>query len=189
MKAFIRLFFLKFEDFTWGLSCQYNFFLYGPYGLTGVIERMPSRFLVKYLRKYGATIGNDCRIEKGINLHRSAEKRPFSNLIVGNDAYIGHKAKIDLSRKVTIHDHVIIGSRCMLWTHASYYEYPDAQNPVYNEYYGEIEIFEYALLYSGVIVSHGVQIGSHARIGACSLVNRTVEKGRFYGGVPAKLIS
>ena len=43
-------------------------------GLSGVIERMPSHFLIKYLRKYGATIGEGCLIEKGLNLHRPEQE-------------------------------------------------------------------------------------------------------------------
>jgi acetyltransferase-like isoleucine patch superfamily enzyme len=187
MKSIIRYIFLLFEDISWNLSCRYNLMLYGPYGLSGVIERMPPRFLVKYLRKYGATIGNECQIEKGLNLHRPGVKKPFENLIVGNDVYIGHKVKIDLTKKVIIHDNVIIGSRCMLWTHASYYIYENSM-PVYKEHHGEIEIFKYSLIYSGVIISFGIKVGNNVKIGAGSMVNRSLEDQCFYGGIPAKFI-
>ena len=188
MINFVRILFLLIEDFTWNLSCRYNFWLYGPYGLAGTIERMPSRFTIKYLKKYGATIGEDCRVEKGINLHRAANKIPFKNLVICNNVYIGHKTKIDLSRKVTLHDNVIIGSRCMLWTHASDYVYDNLVNPVYIEHYGEIEIFDYTLIYSGVIISNGVTIGKNVKVGAGSMVNRSIDDNWFYGGVPAKMI-
>ena len=187
MKKFLRYFFLIFEDIRWNLRCRYFFWLYGPYGLAAVIESMPSHFLIKYLRKYGASIGDNSMIEKGLNLHRPEVEKPFKNLVVGNDVYIGHKVKIDLSQKVTIHDNVIIGSRCMLWTHASYYFYENVA-PVVKEHCGEIELFEYALIYSGVIISYGIKIGKRAIVGAGSMVNRSVEDKCFYGGVPARLI-
>lgn len=187
MKNIVRQVFLFFEDISWNCSCRYNFMLYGPYGLSGVIERMPAYFLIKYLRKYGAAIGKGCLIEKGLNLHRPGEEKPFQNLVVGANVYIGHKTKIDLSRKVIIHDHVIIGSQCMLWTHASDYSNENSI-PVYKEYYGEIEIFEYSLIFSGVIISYGVTVGSNIKIGAGSMVNRSLENKGFYGGVPVRLI-
>lgn len=176
------------EDISWNLSCRYNFWLYGPYGLAGTIESMPSRFTIKYLKKYGATIGEDCRIEKGINIHRAGTKIPFKNLVIHNNVYIGHKTKIDLTRKVTLHDNVIIGSRCMLWTHASDYEYDKMARPRYIENSGDIEIFDYSLIYSGVIISHGITIGRNVKVGAGSMVNRSIEDNYFYGGVPAKMI-
>jgi len=187
MKNTIRSVLLFFEDIHWNLSCRYNFMLYGPYGLSGVIERMPSQFLIKYLRKYGATIGKNCLIEKGLNLHRPEDKSPFKNLVVGNNVFIGHKTKIDLSRTVRIYDNVLIGSRCMLWTHSSDYVYENLV-PLYREYYGEIEICEYALIYSGVIISYGIKVGNNAKVGAGSMVNRSLEAKCFYGGVPAKFI-
>ena len=176
------------EDISWNLSCRYNFWLYGPYGLAGTIERMPSRFTVKYLRKYGATIGEECRVEKGINMHRADTKIPFKNLVIHDNVYIGHKTKIDLTRKVTLHESVIIGSRSMLWTHASDYEYDKMAQPHYTEHTGEIEIFDYSLIYSGVIISYGVKIGRNVKVGAGSMVNRSIDDNCFYGGVPAKMI-
>lgn len=188
MKNILRNFFLFFENIRWSWSCRYHLILYGPYGLSGVIERMPSYFLVKYLRKYGATIGESCLIEKGLNLHRPEAEIPFKNLIVGNHVFIGHETKLDLSRKIIIHDHVLIGSRCMLWTHSSDYVYENS-NPVFKEYYGEIEIGRYSLIYSGVIVSFGIKIGDRVKVAAGSMVNRSLEERGFYGGVPARLIS
>lgn len=186
---FLRAVFLIIEDLQWNIKCRYNFWLYGPYGLSAVVEDIPSRFVNKYLRKYGATIGEDVRIERGINIHRPDAERPFGNLSIGNDSYLGHKVKLDLSRKITIHDHVIIGSRCIFWTHSSYYEYPENNDPVYYEKYGDIEIRKYALVYSDVIMSQGITVGSYTRIGANSLVLTNIEDSAFYAGSPAKLIA
>lgn len=104
-----------FESILWSIRCSYNFWLHGPYGLAKVIERIPFRYLVKFLRKYGATIGNDCRFERGLNLHRALGKKPFENLIIGNGVYLGHSTLIDLTEKVEIKDKVIIASRCQIW--------------------------------------------------------------------------
>lgn len=180
--------FWKIEDLIWNVKCCYNFWLHGPYGLAKVIEKIPFRYIVKYLRKYGATIGENCRFERGINIHRPLGIKPFENLFIGDNVYLGHNTLIDLSRKVTIEDNVIFASYCQIWTHASYYECPDLKNLKYGEKYGEVLVKNGAIIYSGVIITHGTTIESFSRIGANSLVNKSVPNRQFWGGVPAKLI-
>jgi len=149
---------------------------------------MPFRFLIKYLRKYGATIGDNCRFERGLNIHRPIGQKPFENLIIGEGVYLGHNTLIDLTRKVIIKDKVIIASRCQLWTHASYYGTQDAVKPEYGEHYGDLLINECAIIYSNVVITHGIQIGAFARVGASSLVNKNVPEKTFVGGVSAKIL-
>jgi putative colanic acid biosynthesis acetyltransferase WcaF len=176
------------ENIRWNILCRYSYWLHGPYGLSRIIEQMPFRYIVKYLRKYGATIGENCRFERGLNIHRPLGKKPFENLLIGNSVYLGHNTLIDLSRKVTIRDRVILASRCQVWTHASYYGNPHLHDPQYGEYFGEVIIEEGALIYSGVIVTHGSIVGGFSKVGANSLVNKNVEARSFVGGVPIKSI-
>lgn len=180
--------FYSIEDLIWNIRCTYNYWLHGPYGLSKVIEKIPFRFLVKYLKKYGATIGNNCRFERGLNIHRPTSKKPFQNLVIGENVYLGHNTLVDLSRKVTIKDKVIIASRCQLWTHASYFNGENMESYQYGENYGEITINEGALIYSNTVITHGLQIGKFSKIGACSLVNKSVPENEFWAGVPIKKI-
>jgi len=178
------------EDILWNFRCAFNFWLHGPYGLAKVIENIPFRFIIKYLRKYGATIGENCRFERGINIHRPIGKlKPFENLHIGNNVYLGHNTLIDLSDKVSIKDKVIIASRCQIWTHASFYAKANINQPEYGEKLGPIIIDEGAIIYSGVIISHSITVGKFAKIGANSFVNKSVGKNEFWSGVPAKLIT
>lgn len=172
------------ENLLWNFRCRYNLWLHGPYGLSKVVEQMPFRFIVKYLRKYGATIGEDCIIERGINIHRPFGKKPFENLYIGNNVYLGHNTLIDLTKRVTLKNRVIIASRCQIWTHASFYGNQDINDPKYGERSGDVIIEEGALIYSGVVVSHGIVVGKFARIGANSLVHKNVAEKAFVGGVP-----
>jgi acetyltransferase-like isoleucine patch superfamily enzyme len=176
------------ENFNWNIKCRYSLWLHGPYGLSKVIEKMPFRFIVKYLRKYGANIGENCRFERGLNIHRPLGKKPFENLTIGNMVYMGHNTLIDLSKKVEIKDKAIIASRCQIWTHASHYTYQNPESPGYIELLGDVTIDEFAILYSNVLITHGTTIGKFARIGANSLVNNSIPEGQFWGGVPAKFI-
>ncbi|MGC9375621.1 MAG: acyltransferase [Bacteroidales bacterium] len=176
------------EDLVWNVRCSYNLWLHGPYGLSKVIEKIPFRFLIKYLRKYGATVGEDCRFERGLNIHRPLGKKPFENLIIGNNVYLGHNTLIDLSRKVILKDRVIFASRCQIWTHASYYEGNTIENHQYGEHYGDVIINEGALIYSNTVITHGNEIGKFAVIGANSLVNKSIPENEFWGGVPVRKI-
>ena len=178
--------FWKIEDWAWSSRCSYNLWLHGPYGLAKVVEKMPFRFLIKYLRKHGASIGENCRFERGLNLHRPLGKKPFENLVIGNEVYLGHNTLIDLSRKVEIRDKAIFASRCQIWTHASYYGQSAPEQFEYGENYGQVIVEEGAIIYSNVVIGHGTRIGRHARVGACSLVIKDVPPGQFAGGVPAK---
>lgn len=172
------------EDLGWAIRCKYNLWLHGPYGLAKVVEKLPFRFIVKYLRRYGAIIGDNCRFERGINLHRPFGQQPFENLQIGDNVYLGHNTLIDLTRRVTIGNDVIIASGCQIWTHASDYT-GDGGDKRYNERTGEVAVGRATIIYSGVIVSSGVNIGTNARIGANSLVNKDVPDSVFAGGVPA----
>ena len=173
------------ENLGWALKCRYNLWLHGPYGLAKVVEKIPFRFLIKYLRKYGATIGENCRFERGVRIHRPLGSRPFENLVIGNDVYLGHNILIDLTRKVTIKNKVIIASDCNIWTHTSVYEPGASGISVYTEKVGEVTVEEAAIVYSGVIISFGVTIGGFSRIGANSMVNKSIGPNTFAGGVPA----
>ena len=176
------------EDLGWAFRCKYNLWLHGPYGLAKIVEKIPFRFLVKYLRRYGATVGDNCRFERGINLHRPLGQKPFENLHIGNNVYLGHDTLIDLTEKVTLEDDVIIASRCQVWTHASYYETKE-EGKQYNEQRGPVTIGAGSIIYSGSVISHGVIIGPNAQIGANSLVNKNIPASAFAGGVPAKVIT
>lgn len=176
------------EDFKWGIRCSYNYWLHGPYGLSKVIENMPFRFIVKYLRKYGATIGENCRFERGLNIHRPLGKKPFENLVIGNGVYLGHNTLLDLTCKIELKDNVIFASRCQVWTHASNYTAKDLKQPGYEEKKGEVCVEECAIIYSNVIIAHGTKIGQFSKIGASSLLNKNTEPNSFYSGVPAARI-
>lgn len=188
MAVKMRKLFWAIENLGWNIRCRYNLWLHGPYGLSKTVVKMPFRFVIKYLRKYGATIGSDCHFERGINIHRPLGKRPFDKLFIGNNVYLGHNTLIDLSREVEIRDDVIIASRCQIWTHASFYEHRAGKPRQYDEHYGKVVIDEGSIIYSNCVISHGIIIGKNAVVGANSLVNKSVEDGVFVGGVPAKLV-
>ena len=67
------------------------------------------------LRLFGAKIGRNVRINRGLLLHET--NNSFANLTVGDDVHIGKFVLIDLSEKVTIGNRVGIGMFSKILTH------------------------------------------------------------------------
>jgi acetyltransferase-like isoleucine patch superfamily enzyme len=175
--------FWSLEDLGWNIKCRYHFWLHGPYGLARVIEKMPFRYIVKYLRKYGATIADSCRIERGMIIQRPDTRIPFRNLVLKEGSFVGYRAIMDLSEKIVFEEYSGIGGFCQVWTHQT-----TSLIPPCPENRGPVIMKRNSICYSGVIVSPGITIGENARVGANSLVNKDVEDDTFVGGVPAKPI-
>ena len=184
----IRRFFLIIENIIWNFRCRYKFWLYGPYGLTKVIENMPFYFVIKYLRKYGAQIGENCIIDSGLKIHRPNNFTPFKNLIIGTDVYLGHNLLIDLTEKVVFENNVALGADCQIWTHVGDCKYLLRDKNDYNERIRPVIFKEGFIGYSGVIYNPGAILGKYARVLALSMVSRTVPDKEIWGGVPASII-
>ena len=171
------------EDIGWDIKCRYNFWLHGPYGLARVIEKIPFRYIVKYLRKYGATVSETTRIERGIILHRPNKQNPFKNLVLKEGSFVGNKVLLDLSEKIEFEEFSGVGGFCQIWTHQTKTLIPPCL-----ENTGAVTLKRNSICYSGVIVCPGVTIGENSHVGANSLVNKNVKPGIFVGGVPARFI-
>ena len=176
------------EDVVWNIRCRYNFWLHGPYGLTKEVEKMPLRFAIKYLRMYGATIGENCIIDSGFKIHRPGKTKPFKNLILGNNVYLGHNAILDLTEKIIIEEDVAIGANCQLWTHVGDFKNSLRDGNDYSEKTESLLIKEKVICYSGVLFSPGVVIGRQARVYAFSMVNKSIPDKEVWGGIPVRFI-
>ena len=187
--SFIKKIILIIEDLTWNLRCRKGLWLHGNYGLAKVIEKMPFYFIPKYLRKYGANIGKDCRIERGINIHRPfGINKPFDKLTLGDNVYLGHQVLLDLTYPITFKNASSCGSYGQLWTHASIYQGNTVETKNYAEVYGEIIIDEGTFIFSNSVVRQGIHIGQFSNIGACSLVNKDIHSFSSASGVPVKVV-
>ena len=180
--------FLFLEDLHWNLRCRYNFWLHGHYGLTRIIEIMPFRFLLKYLRKYGATIGSGVIIDSGIKIHRPDKHRPLKNLIIGNDVYKGHRILLDLTCRVVFENNIAMGSDCQIWTHVGDFKNNLRDGDDYKEKMADVTVKEGVICYSNVIINPGAEIGKNSRILALSMVSNKIPDLQIWAGVPAKFI-
>ena len=169
----------------WLLKTSLCFRLFGPYGVSHCVERMPHFLIIYFLIKYGAKVGTGCNIERGIVLHRPNPIIPFKNLTIGDRVYIGHETILDLTSKITIDSNSALGARCQIWTHTGDWTLDRKDE---KEFIEPVTIGKSVILYSGVIVSPGVNIGNFARVAAGSVVNKDIKESEFWGGIPAKFI-
>jgi len=95
---------------------------------------------------------------------------------------------LDLTDVITIEENVKIGADSHLWTHVGYFENLNSGEKHYKEDVKEVLIKNGAIIYSNVVVMQGISVGSFARVGANSLVNKTIPANQFWGGVPVKEI-
>lgn len=180
--------FWAFENIGWTIRCSYNFWLHGPYGLTRILERMPLRYLLKYMRKYGATIGTGVIIDSGIKFHRPDKQTPLKNLVIGDDVYLGHRLLIDLTCKIIFENNTAMGADCQVWTHVGDYMNNLRDQNDYKEKTAQVILREGVVCYSNVILNPGAEIGEKSRVLALSMVSKKVPPLQIWGGVPATLI-
>ncbi len=161
---------------------------YIEYKIVLVIYRMlllpPLQILL--LKVLGAKIGKNTIIENPsfYNLY----VKGFSNLTIGDNAYIGQECLFDLANKINIGNNVTISARVNFTTHLNvgYSDHP------LQKYYlrrdGDIIIKDGTFIGTNVIILDNVIIEENNFIGAFSLINKSTEKKSFYAGIPANKI-
>jgi len=161
---------------------------YGYEAINILFRISPSRYTISILRYFGAMIGRGVRIQSPFMIHNADQVVPiYSNLIIGDDCYIGRDCIFDLMDKINIGEKVTISHRSVLNTHTNAGKSPIANKTLINTS-GEIKINDGAYLGSNVTVLECVTIGSNSIIGAKSLVNKDISDGFTAFGVPCKMI-
>ncbi|MEI7457523.1 MAG: hypothetical protein WCK93_12450 [Nitrosomonadales bacterium] len=132
------------------------------------------RFL---LRAIGASIG------KGAVIHPTCRIRSPWNLKMGALACLGDHVDCSCEAQVTIGMKSTVSQKSMLCT----VEY-DATTRQLLAVARPIVIEDYAWVAANVFVCPGIRIGSHAVVGACSVVTENVSPDCIVGGNPAHVI-
>ena len=160
---------------------------YGYEAINILFRISPSRYTIFILRHFGAKIGKGVRIQAPFMIHNADQvELIYSNLVIGDDCYIGRDCIFDLMNKINIGERVTISHRAVLNTHTNAGKSPIANKTLINTS-GEIKINDGAYLGSNVTVLESVVIGSQSIIGAKSLVNRNIQDHVIAFGVPCKV--
>ena len=161
--------------------------IFGYEALNILFRYLPSKRTIYILRVFGATVGNNVRIKSSLTIHNAdRNKNIYSNLIIGNNVYIGRDCIVDLMDKVVIEENVTISHRVIFNTHTDLGESITLKNSFYPSSFGKITIKKGAYIGSNVTILQNVIIGSNSLIGAFSLVNNDIKSGFRAFGVPCR---
>jgi acetyltransferase-like isoleucine patch superfamily enzyme len=160
--------------------------VYGYEGLNLLFRLLPSGQIIYVLRKYGAQIGENVRIQNPFTVHNADKlKPPFLNLSIGNDTYIGRNCFFDLANKITIEDNVTISHFCVINTHTDAGKSPLSKE-ILKSSSGVVYIQNGAYIGLRVTLLQNVIVGQKSIIGAGSLVKENVQSNSLVAGVPSK---
>lgn len=160
---------------------------YGYEAINILFRITPSRYTISILRHFGANIGKDVRIQSPFMIHNADQTELiYSNLVIGDDCYIGRDCIFDLMGKINIGNKVTISHRALLNTHTNAGKSPIAHNTL-KKTVGNIQINNGAYLGSNVTVLESVDIGRNTIIGARSLVNKSIPVDVTAFGVPCEV--
>ena len=164
------------------------YFFYKYEGVNILFKSAPSKVTVEILRKYGASIGENVRIQAPLIIHNADQLKPmYQNLTIQNDCYIGRDCIIDLMGKIEIRSNSTLSHRVVLNTHTDVGNSP-LKNKELKKSKGNITIGEGAYIGTCVTILEGVAIGTNTIIGASSLVNKSIPDNERAFGVPCKMI-
>lgn len=143
--------------------------------LTFLLPSFRCRLMV--MRLFGAKIAD------GVTLHRCKIAGMPKKLSIGFGSTINKKAFIDARGGLTIGANVTIASNVTILTAGH-----DIDCPAFSYVTRPVEIGDYAVIFSNVLISPGVCIGRGAVVMPGSVVSKSIEPYQIVGGNPAKFI-
>ena len=174
------------------ISNLYHFIIITYYKLNGPPEllRFGMHLNVKILRTFGASIGNNVRIQPPLKLTPVWKQNGYyAHLTIEDDVFISGDNYFDIPAPITIKKGASIGPGVTILTHNNY-----NQNSYLNERLAhtcgqtQVVIGEGASIKAHAVITMGVTIGKEAVIAAGAVVTQDVREQTLVGGIPARLI-
>ncbi len=129
------------------------------------------------LRRFGATLGPNCRIYAGARIWA-----PW-NLICEDAVAVADGAVLYNAAPMRLASHSIVSQDAYLC--GSTHDYDDPAFPMINK---PISLGRYAWICARAVVGPGVQVGDGAVLGLCSLATKDLQPWTVYAGTPARAI-
>lgn len=176
----IKLIYLIFLGKVFGISVIINF-----------IRNPDPEITVQLLQAFGAKIGKNTRFKRTVyfdNVYEDQDSRGnFSNLVVGDNCYIGDCVFFDLSDSIKIGNNVVVSAKASFLTHQDVNRSTELSN-VFQRKKGQIIINDGAWIAFNSAINYGVTIGECSVVAAYSFVVQDVMEKSLYAGVPAKIL-
>ncbi len=147
-----------------------------------LFEIVPDFVLIPMLRKCGASIGENCRIESPLRIHRAPGR--LNNFKIGNNVAISKGLLIDLGGMIEIGSNVTLAMDVSLVTHEHYANVYIEKKSI--DKAGAIFIDSNVYIGTKSVVLCGVTICNSVIVGAKSLVNKNLFEDGTYVGTPVR---
>ena len=158
-------------------------------GVNTLFLVLPAKLIAPTLRRHGAQIGTGVIVHSPLLIHNATAdpSSHYSNLCIGDDAYLGRDVFLDLADCITIEDRATVSMRVTILTHTHAGESPLSRGRLPPES-APVVLERGCYLGAGATVLSGVRVGAQAIVGAGAVVTRDVEPGVTVAGVPAREI-
>jgi len=147
----------------------------------GFVSSSFEKIRTQLLRQSGANIGEKSIVRASVFVANS------SNLTIGKRSKIGEFSKLYNFNNVIIGNDVEIGTGCLIYTNEHIFDGTGALAKQGSSS-APVNIMDDCYLGANITILGGVTIGSRCIVGAASLVNKDLEGGYLYTGVPVKKI-
>lgn len=135
-----------------------------------------------HLRRFVMRLGG-AKIGKGSSIHMDFSFFSLKQVKIGQDTIIGRNAFLDGRAKIDIGNHVDIASDVMIYNSEH-----DINSEDFHAILGSVEIGDYVFIGPRAIILPSVKIGKGAVIAAGAVVTKDVAEFKIIGGVPAQVI-
>ncbi len=136
--------------------------------------------LLKVLRKYGASIGENCDIESGLTFHNCQN---YKNLYIRDNVHIGKNCFFDLADEVRIESNVVVSMNTSFITHINMKK--SELEKLYKPKTGKISIEKNTYIGANCSLLMDLELGEGCFVAAGSVVTKSFESNSFVAGVPA----
>jgi len=160
--------------------------IFGSHYVLNSLKTCRKPNILKVLTKYGAHVGKNNHFKGCLQIDNagSSINELFSNLIIGNNCYIGKNVFLDLANEIILRDEVVLSSGVSIVTHA---DVGDRRMCKYfNRKSEKVIISESSWIGVNSTILAGVKINKFAVVGAMSLVNKSLKDYSVSYGVPAR---
>ncbi|MFZ4590875.1 MAG: acyltransferase [Ignavibacteria bacterium] len=157
-------------------------FLFGFETANQMVSSLDKITLLKVLKKYGASIGDDCDIECGLTFHNCLD---YINLNISDNVHIGKNCFFDLADEIKIDSNVVVSMNTSFITHINMKK--SELEKIYNSKTDKVIIKKNTYIGANCCLLMGVELGENCFVAAGAVVTKSFKSDSFIAGVPAVL--
>ena len=188
--VWVRAFLRSVDEIFYRLRLEYGYRVWGIDFVAHQLSRVPAPLIPSFLRRYGASVGGLSWIVEGIQINNAGRDRDsrgdFSNLIIGENCFVGKGTFFDLPERIVLEDESLVGAGACILTHC------DCGNRPLSQWYprkkGPVVIGKGTFLGINAIILPGVTLGRCCVVAAGSVVTESFPDRSVVVGVPARLV-